>query len=201
MSDSVATRSGRRKAVTRQRLLEAAADVYAGAGVHGATVGAITERADVGLGTFYLHFEDKEAIAVAVGQELLARIAAAARDAAEDARHDDPMSSFRAATRAVCRVAEREGALLHALFRWHGGSARTGALRQVFVDNLAASLERAMAEGHLREEDPRLAAHAVLGLYAESILHWASSGRSDWEALADFLERFTLVGLAARLTD
>ena len=43
MTATVLSRSERRKAETRRRLMEAAADVYARVGVEGATIGAITQ--------------------------------------------------------------------------------------------------------------------------------------------------------------
>jgi AcrR family transcriptional regulator len=181
------SRGERRKAETRRRLLEAAALVFGEVGVDGATIAAITERADVGLGTFYLHFDDKDEVAAAVADDLVARIAAAT---------DEAGTGIHAATRAVCAVAAEEAALLHALYRWHG-SARSGGLRTAFVDRIARGMRQGIRSGLMRKEDPTLAAHAVLGLYAETILYWASSGRDDWDALADFLERTTAAAFSA----
>ena len=195
MTTAAPSRTERRKAETRRRLMEAAAEVYADVGVEGATIGAITEAADVGLGTFYLHFDDKDDIASAVAGDLLARIGLAAREAADHAGPDDGLAMHRAATRAVCQVAAKEARLLHALYRWHG-RAGGSRLRETFISNLAAALDRAMASGRLRPEDPVLAAHALLGLYAESILYWASSGKDDWDALARFLERASVGALS-----
>ena len=181
------SRAARRKAETRDRLLRAAAAVFGEVGVDGATIAAITERADVGLGTFYLHFDDKEACAAAVADDLVARVAAASDAAGTD---------LHAATRAVCAVAADEAALLHALYRWHG-SARSGGLRAAFVERIARAMRAGIKAGVLRREDATLAAHAVLGLYAETILYWASSGRTDWDALAEFLERTTAAAFSA----
>src|SRR5207302_1072152 len=125
------SRGERRKAETRRRLLEAAASVFADAGVDGATIAAITEAADVGLGTFYLHFDDKDACAAAVADDLVARIAVAAGEAG---------TGMSAATRAVCAVAAEEAGLLHALYRWHG-SASSGGLRVAFVDRIARGMK------------------------------------------------------------
>jgi len=126
---------------------------------------------------------------------VLSRIGDAARDAAGHVQDGDPLAGLRAATRAVCRVAEREARLLHALYRWQGrGSA--GAVRAAFVARLRDALERGMAAGAIRAEDPDLAAHAILGMYAECILYWASSKQRDWDALADFLERASLSALS-----
>jgi len=63
-------RAGSKSEVTRQVLLEAAQDVFAEKGMDSSTIENITERADVGKGTFYYHFEDKNEIIL----ELLGRI-------------------------------------------------------------------------------------------------------------------------------
>jgi AcrR family transcriptional regulator len=47
---------------TRRKLLTAAEKEFAEKGFHGASVSHITQRADVGQGTFYLYFRSKEEI-------------------------------------------------------------------------------------------------------------------------------------------
>ncbi len=59
-------RGARRKRETRQRLLEAALELMADKGMEGVAINEITEKADVGFGSFYNHFESKEAIYDAV---------------------------------------------------------------------------------------------------------------------------------------
>lgn len=49
---------------TRKKLKKAALDVFAEKSVDAATVEEITEKADVGKGTLYQHFEDKEEMVV-----------------------------------------------------------------------------------------------------------------------------------------
>ncbi|MEX2292619.1 MAG: TetR/AcrR family transcriptional regulator [Acidimicrobiales bacterium] len=73
---------GERRAETRQRLLDAAAELFAERGVEGSSVDAIAERAERTSGAIYDHFEGKEGVlfallegwvddvAVAIGAEL-----------------------------------------------------------------------------------------------------------------------------------
>lgn len=56
------TRARRRASKTRRHLLDAALLVFGDFGVESCTVENITERADLGKGTFYRHFEDKDAL-------------------------------------------------------------------------------------------------------------------------------------------
>lgn len=57
------SRTEKRAAKTRNKLLTAALAVFSELGVDAATIDVITERADLGKGTFYRHFADKYDIA------------------------------------------------------------------------------------------------------------------------------------------
>jgi AcrR family transcriptional regulator len=62
-------RTQRRASKTRGRLLKAALSVFAETGTDAATIEMITQRADLGKGTFYRHFADKnEIIGVVIEQ-------------------------------------------------------------------------------------------------------------------------------------
>ena len=62
-------RSQKRARRTRKKLKKAALDVFSEKSVDAATVEEITEKADVGKGTLYQHFEDKEEIVVTLIDE------------------------------------------------------------------------------------------------------------------------------------
>lgn len=59
-------RVSRKRSITRVRLLKAAYEIFSKKGLDAATVQEITDRADVGLGTFYNYFASKEEIATRV---------------------------------------------------------------------------------------------------------------------------------------
>jgi AcrR family transcriptional regulator len=60
------SRTDRRRAQTRARLIHAARELFAEQGVGATRLGEITERADVAAGSFYNHFADKDEILDAV---------------------------------------------------------------------------------------------------------------------------------------
>jgi len=64
-------RAQRRATKTRTKLLTAALSVFTDIGVDAASIGMITERADVGKGTFYRHFSDKHELLAALVEEAL----------------------------------------------------------------------------------------------------------------------------------
>jgi AcrR family transcriptional regulator len=65
------SRTERRRARTRASLLGAAQRLMQRQGVEATSVAQITEAADVGLGTFYLHFESKVEMLAAVVTEMV----------------------------------------------------------------------------------------------------------------------------------
>ena len=64
-------RSQKRAKRTRKKLKKAALGVFSEKGIDATTVEEITEKADVGKGTLYQHFEDKEEIAVVLAEEAI----------------------------------------------------------------------------------------------------------------------------------
>lgn len=64
-------RSQKRAKRTRKKLKKAALGVFSEKGIDATTVEEITEKADVGKGTLYQHFEDKEKIAVILAEEAI----------------------------------------------------------------------------------------------------------------------------------
>lgn len=59
---TVESRSARKKRLTREKLLNAALNLMSERGYAGVKINEITEEADVGFGSFYNHFESKEAL-------------------------------------------------------------------------------------------------------------------------------------------
>lgn len=104
------SRLERRKARTRQALLDAARAMAAEGRSHTATIADITDAADVGFGSFYNHFEDKQALFAAVLDDIVSQlgdwldaVVLPSEDPAEVF-----LSSFRQAARAA--VSSRQGA-------------------------------------------------------------------------------------------
>ena len=76
MSVRPAARPTRRSARTRERIIEAATEVFARRGVHGTRVADIAERAGIAYGLVYHHFRNKEEILSAIFAERWAQYVA-----------------------------------------------------------------------------------------------------------------------------
>ena len=67
------SRLDRRKAVTRQALIDAAVRLIAEGRGDRASIAEITEEADIGFGSFYNHFDSKEQLFQTASEEVLER--------------------------------------------------------------------------------------------------------------------------------
>lgn len=124
---SPADRSQRRRERTHQRLLDAAEQVFSEKGFQEATILDITEAADVSKRTFYLHFDDKQALieslALRAFQELRNQV-----EAKED--HDDHDSfrgGFQLVIATIFEFGEQNPELMQVIF----GESGSYRLRQI----------------------------------------------------------------------
>ena len=99
-------RHARRRERTRTDLVDAARTLFARQGIDNTRINEITDEADVGFGSFYNHFESKEAIVEAVLAEALAAQGEAI-DAAT-AQLDDPAEVVAAAHRSLLNLARSD---------------------------------------------------------------------------------------------
>jgi AcrR family transcriptional regulator len=96
-------RHARRREATRAKLVDAAKGLFARQGVDNTRIQEITDEADVGFGSFYNHFESKEALIEVVLADTIA--AQGAEIDALTAQLDDPAEIISAAHRSFVRRA------------------------------------------------------------------------------------------------
>src|SRR5262245_8006096 len=112
--DVSGNRFERRKQRTRDDLVAAATSVLAEKGLHATKIADIAAAADVGVGTFYLHFDTKEALYDALVDDAVTRLKATV-DAAR-AGIEDPVVETRVAIEAFCRFAQENRAVWQLVF-------------------------------------------------------------------------------------
>jgi len=103
---AVEPRGARRKRETRERLLRAAFELIAERGADAVAINEITEAADVGFGSFYNHFESKDAIHTAVLRMVFDGFGSALDELS--ASIEDPAEKVSVATRHAIATATRE---------------------------------------------------------------------------------------------
>ena len=136
-----------KSARTRARLMDAAVEVFARDGFEAASVNEIARMAEVANGTFYVHFKDKEAIAVAVA----ARIASDTSDQIDQAMADmeDALDRFGFATRQFIAFASSQPQWGWVIIR---AASFLPQMQKQMETHLCADLERGRRQGLITME-------------------------------------------------
>lgn len=173
-------RGARRKRETRTRLLDAALRLMAERGMEGVAINEITEAADVGFGSFYNHFESKEAIYDALTESVFEGFAAGLDELVKDVA--DPAKAVAFSVRHALLRAAREPLWGQFLLR-EGYSPR--ALTRGLGQFLLRDLRKGIAAGRFKAPDLLLSFAAVGGtvLAAISVQQLAGSESSPQAAL------------------
>lgn len=191
------SRGARRRARTRSDLLAAARKVFAEHGYHEASIADITGGADVGVGTFYLHFRDKDAIFNTLIEEQYMHIR---QRVISEIRRQGKISLailihilYRQAyeDRDIFRLALTSSELLAHRFR----------ARQMISLGLTRLLEDARVHGVLpiSEEDIALQAQLIMGILLQGLIWWFEHDDPEPDAMAEQVIRLLAHGLPASL--
>lgn len=186
-------RRQRRKAQTRERLLEAASRLFAERGFEATRPQDIAREADVAIGTFYLHFADRreafEAFTARAATELMER----ARTRAPD--NGNFAARLRCTLESLLDYMDEKPGVVRAAFADEAviGSApgaHAESLRERLAQGLASGLELGMARGEiLGDYDPLLISHGVVGLIQQALSH-GSHRALDRDVVLDQITRF-----------
>lgn len=157
-------RGARRKRETRSRLLEAALRLMAQKGMEGVAINEITEAADVGFGSFYNHFESKEAIYDALMDQVFEDFGDALDRLVRDVT--DPAEVIAICVRHTMLRARREPVWGQFLIR-EGFSARV--LQRGLGQRLLRDVQRGVAAKRFTTKDPLISFMSVGGTVLASI--------------------------------
>ena len=183
---------------TRERLLRAAAEVIQEGGWGAASVGAIAERAGVAAGTLYRHFASKA--------ELFVEVFRAVSDREVDAMRGAEAGSTGMAERFDAVVATYAGrALRNRRLAWAlvyepvdpSVDAERLAYRRNYCEGMAILIRRGIDAGVIPPQDANLAAAAVVGVIAETLVGPLSPVTHDPPAEAAIVD--AIVGFCRRV--
>ncbi|MBA4285088.1 MAG: TetR family transcriptional regulator [Xanthomonadaceae bacterium] len=161
-------RGARRKRETREKLLEAAFRLMAERGMDAVAINEITEAADVGFGSFYNHFESKEAIYAAVMDAVFEEFGDALDRLVKNI--EDPAELISVCVRHTILRARREPLWGRFLVR-EGLSARV--LARGLGVRLLRDIRNGIAKGRFKIPDPLMsfiaAGASVIGAVAVQV--------------------------------
>ena len=180
MGAGISTVSDEGKSATRERILEAAAQVFADSGYHGASVDDIALASGGSKGGIYFHFPGKREIFFALVNRFADRLLADARDSIDS--HGSG--------------ADKAGAVIESTLETFSGHARLAKvllasgvglgpafdesllrLHDRFAGLIRERLDAAVADGSIPPLDTTLASYAWMGALNEIILRWLYTGQ------------------------
>jgi TetR/AcrR family transcriptional regulator, fatty acid metabolism regulator protein len=172
----------RDKDATRERLLEAAEEVFAAKGYHGAVVDDIIRASDSSKGGFYFHFPNKQAIFLALVDALTPKLTNAVERAI--AGESGAVAQLDAALRTVLESFSRYRRLtrillLEANALGHGFDERLMQTRGHFAGMIRGYLDRAVMAGDIPPLDTELASWVWFGAINELVARWVVTGQPD----------------------
>lgn len=173
------TRVDRRRQRTRAALLAAATQFLAD-GHSNVSIQQITDAADVGFGSFYNHFESKEALFEAAVEDVLERYAALRDDLV--AEYDDPAEVFAVSFRMTGRLQRQLPELVRVLLN-EGVSIlnRSSGL----APRARADIQAAVEAGRFDIENAQLGLMAAGGALLGLLKLLDTDPDADAEALTD----------------
>jgi AcrR family transcriptional regulator len=186
-TDSKYSRVARRRARVRADLLAAARQVFTMRGYQDATITEIVQVADIAMGTFYLHFRDKEELLVALAKDTLLVI----REQVHAAIEQHPSAPLvPLIIRTLLRTAYEQRDLFLLLF---AGESRLLAHphmlagQEGLAEHFILAFQEAAETGLLASYDPVLLADLLVGMLIRAMNWWVEQDEPGPDVMADHI--------------
>lgn len=185
----------------KAQIIRAATELFAKGGYAGTSLRDVAEKCGMTKAALYYHYPDKENLLKAVVEARMTRLNAYLEETLAQCDPDDHMARIRAFLLACARNIDkdRSGWVVGARIFWsiEAISDRTEMvkLRDHFENLLREEIAGAMADGHLRQEDPAVVTRLLLS-WLNYIPRWhRANGRLTVEEVADDFLRLSIEGL------
>jgi AcrR family transcriptional regulator len=196
MQPAVLSRAGRRRAQTRRDLLAAAKTVFAARGYHQAKISEIAAEADVGVGTFYLHYDGKDALFLELVEDTARRLKERIDTAQAAVPH--PAERARVSCEVLFRFAQENRETFRILFGEGVFNSAITASQRVFLSDIADNIAAGTRAGVFAPYPITLITHAAVGLLTQVVSWWISQDDVSLEEAVEATNRFIAQGLSAR---
>ncbi len=176
--------------------MDFAAQRFAEQGYHPTSVAEIVEGLGVGKGVFYWYFSSKEELFLEILREAQHHLRRTQQQAIRD--EDDPLQRIALGIRASIRWSS-EHPELHQLFAFAATEERFApAMRkgeQIALADAVRHVSEAIARGEIRDGDPTVMTHAILGVTTHLVRRCVQDQGRPWDEVADAAVSFCLEGL------
>jgi AcrR family transcriptional regulator len=182
-----------RSEATRQKILNAAIDLFSEVGYAAAGIGEIIERVGMTKGALYHHFDSKDALATAIIEQgthlthdAFRHVCESPSPALENLIHGVFLVTDLLASDKTARTAEQ---LTRALAEFNSAASQVWNSR---LDEITTQARRASAEGDLREGlDPHVVSESILNaMLGAQLLSKTADGNDHIKRLTRSLELF-----------
>ncbi|MBN1437944.1 MAG: TetR/AcrR family transcriptional regulator [Anaerolineales bacterium] len=163
------SRHARRRRQTRRQLIQAAVQLVLEKGYEAVTIQEITDRADLGRGTFYIHFKDKEE---AVWSAIEDGLRATEEDAHRQFARGLPVQAEYYAYRNIFRHAEKNKDLYRVMLGGKGSAVMTTRVQQHLSSELARDLAALPVKVFLEFRVPAEVLAQVVSGAAIQLVRW-----------------------------
>jgi AcrR family transcriptional regulator len=167
----------------RRRILEAAADEFAERGL-AVSLDDVARRAEVGVGTVYRRFADRETLVNALFEQRIAEFVEIAERAE---RHPDAWEGLVGFLREAAEFHGRNRALKELMFSAPGGRDWVDRVRQAVRPKIARVVKRAQREGTLREDFATLDVPLIALMLASVMEFTAGTAPDAWRRLLTYV--------------
>ncbi len=176
MNNPPLTRHQRHRLQTRKGLIQAAVELVLEKGYETVTVQDITDRADFGRGTFYIHFKDKEEVVWTAIQGLCLELEQAAHQQYKD---NIPDQQEYYGLLYIFRQVDKNRDLFRVCFSARGSAALTERVSDLLADIILYDLQNQPALRDPNSDVPlEIVAQMMTGLITRMISWWLNTPNS-----------------------
>ncbi len=170
MNYSPPSRHERRRQQTRKLLIQAAIDLVLEKGYDAISIQDITDRADLGRGTFYIHFKDKEDAVWSAIQELILEMEQQAHR--QFGEHTPAQVEYYALLN-IFRHSEKNRDLYRVVFGSKGSASLTGRVQDLLAKIFLSDIRDQRASTDSQREVPdEFLAQMMTGLVTRLVTWW-----------------------------
>lgn len=180
----------------RRQLLDYAAQRFAENGYHPTSVADIVGGLGVGKGVFYWYFDSKEQLFLEILRESQTDLRRMQRDTI--ANEPDPVKRLEMGVRASFDWWSKHPEIVNLVQFAATEAAFAKAVRrgtEVGVGDVVVHLKEAITEGRVRDADPEVLAHAILGITGHLAREFVHRRGDDPSEIADLAVAMMLDGL------
>lgn len=184
----------------KAQIIRAATELFAASGYVGTSLRDVAQKCGMTKAALYYHYPDKESLLKSVVSYRMTRLNEAMHSAIEATESDDPMVRLRAFVLACARQIDndRSGWVVGSRIFWSieaiGDRSEMIELRDRFEGMLRTEVDRAIANGTLRDEGAGMMTRMILS-WLNYIPRWhRPGGRMTAEQVADEFLRLNLQG-------